>query len=286
MSDLRASRTRNDGRGLWLSLPAFIAFLLAFLLIIFLVYRLIQQNVIPKTPSIVRNTKTDTPNTNPVATISPQKESKPITNLTPPPLPEGASVRLTLHEAQEKPLEVNAFLLHTSKLYVVTTASCMSQAEWERVKRIRLASTLSLRLEELQGPPQHLGDHTSDRPVNMLENPDMGKDMAVWQLPTTMKLPGLSLAQESSKDQFVWLAGNPMKKPQPLYRCQILSVNDNMMYLKPQERFAFEELIGLPFIDQQGKVVGILSGGGDFTLVSMSQNAMRRQLEKWQIVAK
>ncbi|MBL8821258.1 MAG: hypothetical protein JNJ77_01630 [Planctomycetia bacterium] len=284
MSNSGSSRTRDDGRGFWVSLPALVAFLLAFLLIIVLVYRLIQQNVIPRTTSLSQNTNTEPLNTKPIASVSPQKETKPTTNLTLPPLPEGATLRLTMYEAQDKPLTVNAFLLHSGKQYVVTTASCMSQAEWERVKRIRLASTLSLRLEELQGPPQHLGEHTEDRPVNMLENPDMGKDMADWPLPNTVKLPGLSLAQESSKDQLVWLVGDPMKKPQQLYRCRIMNVNDKIMYLQPLERFDFEELVGLPFIDQQGKVVGILAGGGEFTLVSMSLPAMRRQLEKWQII--
>lgn len=282
MSDPGSSRRYVGGRGLWLQLPALLAFLVAILLMVFLAFRLVQRN----TPSVTQKLNAEPLNTKPAATFSQPAASKPSTNISPPSLPEGTCVRLTLHEAQDKPFHVNAFLLHVDKQYVVTTASCMSQSDWEKVKRIQLAFSSSLRLGELNGPPQHLGDHTADRPVNMLENPDMGKDMAVWHLPTALKLSGLLLAQESNKDQLVWLMGDPMKKPQQLYRCQILSVNDNMMYLQPLERFAFEELVGLPIIDQQGKMVGILSGGGEFTLVSMSLPAMRRQLEKWHIVDK
>lgn len=277
MSDPGSAKRYVGGRGLWLQLPALLAFLVAIVLMVFLAFRLVQRN----TPSLSQKLNTEPLNIKPAATVSQPAASKPTTNIAPPPLPEGASVRLTLYEAPDKPFQVNAFLLQAGKQYVVTTASCMSQSDWEKVKRIQLAFSSSLRVGELQGPPQHLGDHTADRPLNMLENPDMGKDMAVWQLPAALKLPGLLLAQESNKDQLVWLVGDPMKKPQQLYRCQIISVNDNMMHLQPLERFGFEELIGLPLIDQQGKVVGILSGGGEFTLVSMSLPAMRRQLEKW-----
>lgn len=223
----------------------------------------------------------------PVAPIQTPEETPPSVS-TPPSIPAGASLRLLIHPGNDAaPIKAGALLLQTSgtRQWVVTSAHCLSKEAWESTQRVQLVSSSNVLMGEVSGCPTYLGEHTADHAPNLLEKPEMGQGLAVWELPPTIKLKGLTLATNCQKDEDVWLLGHQWKdQPQQhLYHCHIAENAKNILYVHQLDRFAFEDFVGAPFVNSRGQVVGVLLGGGDFALVGAGVPAIQKQMSLWKM---
>jgi hypothetical protein len=197
----------------------------------------------------------------------------------PPELPTEAISMLTILTKDRVEHSVTGFLVRNAVQQPVlcTIASQLSRHNWENIKNLT-GSIASL--QGLKPKPVWIGPITRDNHPNMLNKPDLSNDLIVWKVPEKKTTPTLRLAKELVKvNTPVWILSLPVEKPLRWLKGYVIDATENIIQVKPQERFDGDKLIGTIIVNEAGEIVS-LSMGGDFLLIGSSSVGILKKLNE------
>jgi hypothetical protein len=80
-------------------------------------------------------------------------------------------------------------------------------------------------------------------------------------------------------DTPVWILSLPPEKPVRWLKGYVIDANENIIQVKPHERFDGDKLIGTIIANEAGEIVS-LSMGGDFVLIGSSSVGILKKLNE------
>lgn len=197
----------------------------------------------------------------------------------PPELPNEAISKLTILTKDRAEHTITGFVVRNAAQQPVlfTIASQLSRNDWENI------STLTGSVDSLQGlkpKPDWIGPITRDNHPNILDKPDLSNDLIVWKAYGKNSQPTLRLAKELVKvNTPVWILSLPLEKPLRWLKGYVIDATENVVTVKPAERFDGDKLIGTIIVNEAGEIVS-LSMGGDFVLVGSSSVGILKKLNE------
>jgi S1-C subfamily serine protease len=161
--------------------------------------------------------------------------------------------------------------------YLLTAAHLFGPEEWKTVKEVSLATMAGGPVGKSEGAPRYIGEEMNTN----VSPPTTEKDLAVWKLAagdTTVPLP---LAERVPNTNRLWVVGAEVGKPggQKTFECKPQTFYPRgTTIFKQTEPVVLRAFSGGPIINNEGKAVANLLGGGEGQIIGASAEQIRQRL--------